>query len=175
MISKHFAQKHQLECVSIWPRAINDYKGLTDDCIKEVVKISLNVGGGNHQDITWLYVVPKLGRGLDMILGLAWMDNQQVYIDPNGPKLHFANSIVINSMEDQPQMDIQPIRANAFALWNWQKKKNNSIQVFAASLKDIEKVLHPKVPTDPSTKLLLQYHRFLSVFDWKEADKQPLH
>lgn len=174
MVSEHFARKHQLERVSIKPRAINDYKGPTDDCIKEVVKISLNVGG-NHQDTTWLYIVPKLGRGLDMILGLAWMDDQQVYIDPNGPKLRFVNGIVVSNMEDQPRMDIQPIGANAFALWNRQKRKDNSIQVFAASLKDIEKALRPKLPTDPRTKLPLQYHEFLSVFDRNEANKQPPH
>ncbi|OJJ82974.1 uncharacterized protein ASPGLDRAFT_437181 [Aspergillus glaucus CBS 516.65] len=143
MVSEHFARKHQLERISIKPRAINDYKGPTDDCIKEVAKISLNVGG-NHQDTTWLYVVPKLGRGLNMILGLAWMDDQQVYIDSNGPKLRFANGIVVSNVEDQPRMDIQPIGANAFALWNRQKKKDNSIQVFAASLKDVEKALHVK-------------------------------
>lgn len=174
MISEHFARKHQLERIPIRPRAINDYKGPTDDCIKEVAKISLNVGG-NHQDTTWLYIVPKLGRGLDMILGLAWMDDQQVYIDPNGPKLRFANGIVVSSMEDQPRMDIQPIGANAFALWNRQKKKDNGIQIFAASLKDIEKALQPKLPTDPRIKLPLHYHEFLSVFDRKEADKQPPH
>lgn len=58
--------------------------------------------GGNHQDTAWLYVVPKLGRKLNMILGLAWMDDQQAYIDPNGPWLRFANGIIVSSMEDQP-------------------------------------------------------------------------
>jgi len=72
-------------------------------------------------------------------------------------------------------MDIQPIGANAFALWNQQKRKDKSIQVFAASLKDIEKALQPKTSTDPCTKLPLHYHEFLPVFDWEEADKQPPH
>jgi len=72
-------------------------------------------------------------------------------------------------------MDIQPIGANAFALWNQQKRKDKSIQVFAVSLKDIEKALQPKTSTDPHTKLPLHYHEFLPVFDWEEADKQPPH
>lgn len=105
LVSEHFARKHQLERLPIKPRAIDDYKGPTDDCIKEVARISLDAGG-NHQDAAWLYVVPRLGRGLDMILGLAWMDDQQVYIDPNGPKLRFVNGNVVSSMEDQPRMDI---------------------------------------------------------------------
>lgn len=42
-------------------------------------------------------------------------------------------------------------------------------------MKDIEKALRPKIPTDPRTKLPLQYHEFLSVFDRDEADKRAPH
>lgn len=42
-------------------------------------------------------------------------------------------------------------------------------------MKDIDKALRPKLPTDPRTKLPFQYHEFLSVFDRTEADKQPPH
>ena len=60
MISEHFARKHQLERIPIRPRAINDYKGPTDDCIKEVAKISLNVGGESPRHHMVIYC-PQIG------------------------------------------------------------------------------------------------------------------
>ena len=174
MVSEQFVQKHQLERVSIPPRKVDDYTGETDNLITEVARFSLDVGGIG-QPVAWAYIAPRLSPGTDLILGLSWMEHQQAYIDPNGPKLCFKNGVVVNRMESQPQMDIQPIGANAFALWNRQKRKDNRIQVFAASMKDIEKALRPKVPTDPRTKLPPQYHEFLPVFDRSEADKQPPH
>ena len=174
MVSEQFVQKHQLERVSIPPREVDNYTGETDNLITEVARFSLDVGGIG-QPVAWAYIAPRLSPGTDLILGLSWMEHQQAYIDPNGPKLCFKNGVVVNRMESQPQMDIQPIGANAFALWNRQKRKDNRIQVFAASMKDIEKALQPKAPTDPRTKLPPQYHEFLPVFDRSEADKRPPH
>lgn len=70
-------------------------------------------------------------------------------------------------------MDVPHIGANAFAMLKRQSQKDKNIQVFAVSLKDIEKALQPKVPTDPRTKLPQQYHQYLGAFDRREADKQP--
>jgi len=47
------------------------------------------------------------------------------------------------------------------------------VQIFAASLKDIEKALKTKTYSDPKTKLPAQYHEFLDIFDRKEADRLP--
>src|SRR5258707_12126396 len=53
------------------------------------------------------------------------------------------------------------------------KSKKGSIEVFAASMADINKALRPKVRTDPRDKLPIKYHEFLDVFDYKEAEKLP--
>lgn len=172
MISEQFARKHQLERVPIPPRQVDDYTGKTDNYITEVARFSLDVGGID-QPTAWAYVVPRLSPGTDLILGLSWMEHQQAYIDPNGPKLRFKNGITVSRMEDHPKMDVTHIGANAFAMWKRQSQKDKNIQVFAVSLKDIEKALQPKVPTDPRTKLPQQYHQYLGAFDRREADKQP--
>jgi len=64
--------------------------------------------------------------------------------------------------------------ASAFHVWKQRKdKRDSSVQIFAGSLKDIEKALKTKTYSDPKTKLPAQYHEFLDIFDRKEADRLP--
>ena len=53
------------------------------------------------------------------------------------------------------------------------QKKNH--EVFAISMKDIEKVLNLKKPTDPATVLSKEYHEFLDVFSRQLTDTLPPH
>ena len=53
------------------------------------------------------------------------------------------------------------------------QKKNH--EVFAILMKDIEKVLNPKQPSDPATVLSKEYHEFLDVFSRQLADTLPPH
>jgi hypothetical protein len=46
-------------------------------------------------------------------------------------------------------------------------------QIFAASMKDIEKALAPKRHTDPREKLPNHYYEFLPLFDRNAADRLP--
>ena len=55
-------------------------------------------------------------------------------------------------------------------LKNQRDKQKRNIQIFAASLKDIEKALRVKEHSDPKIKLPPQYHTYLDVFDRKKAD-----
>jgi len=73
--------------------------------------------------------------------------------------------------------DIRPIGAAAFNMWRRKQRqsKHAGIQVFAASMKDIEKALCTKTHSDPRMKLPKHYHEFLRVFDRKEADQLPPH
>ena len=58
-------------------------------------------------------------------------------------------------------------------LKNQRDKQKRNIQIFAASLKDIEKALRVKEHSDPKIKLPPQYHKYLDVFDRKKADQLP--
>lgn len=53
------------------------------------------------------------------------------------------------------------------------QKKNH--EIFVISMKDIEKALNPKQPTDPSTVLPEEYHKYLDVFSKQLADSLPPH
>jgi hypothetical protein len=70
------------------------------------------------------------------------------------------------------KMDVRPIGANAFNMWRRKQHQTThaGIQVFAASMKDIDKALRPKIHSDPHIKLPKHYHKFIRVFDRKEAD-----
>jgi hypothetical protein len=48
-----------------------------------------------------------------------------------------------------------------------------ALEIFTASMTDIEKILKSKTRTDPQTKLPSHYHKFLEIFDQAEAEKLP--
>ena len=53
--------------------------------------------------------------------------------------------------------------------------KQKNVQVFAASLRDIEKALKTKTYSDPKEKLPKEYHPWLDIFDWTAAEHLPPH
>ena len=75
--------------------------------------------------------------------------------------------------EGSPQitLDIAAIEAAPFNLW----VKRHLKEVFAVSLRDIEKALEPKKHFDPTVKLLKEYHQFLDIFSRQKADTLPVH
>lgn len=180
LVSSRFAQKYQLERVKIRPQAMRGYDGPSPTKSEEVAKFSLDIGG-NYQPYIYAYVVPKLD-GHDMILGTPWMKHQNVVPVPDGSKLVFRNSGMevpcgpkLASLSDI--LKVMPISAEAFHMWRIRRarKKDSGVQVFAASLRDIERTLRPRKNTDPRTKLPAHYHEYLDVFDRKTAETLPPH
>ena len=53
--------------------------------------------------------------------------------------------------------------------------KNKEAQVFAASMRDIKKVLRMKTQSDPKEKLPENYHQWLDVFNCAAAERLPPH
>jgi hypothetical protein len=49
------------------------------------------------------------------------------------------------------------------------------VEVFAASIADINKALMNKVKTDPCTKLPEHFHEFLGMFSREKAAELPLY
>jgi hypothetical protein len=172
IISSSFVQKHQLERVKIRQRPLKGFDGPSGQ-IDEVAKFSLDVGG-NYQPYVYLYIVPRIADH-DIILGLPWMKNQQAIIEPDKSKLTFRGSglVVKSEYDSKPFLDLVPISAEAFALWNRYKRRKSGVEIFAASMADIEKALKVKKYTDPRIKLPDHYHEFLEVFDRKKADTLP--
>ena len=53
--------------------------------------------------------------------------------------------------------------------------KQKGVELFSASLKDVEKTSRPKQYTDPATKLPPELHEFFELFSHQEANKLPPH
>ena len=72
---------------------------------------------------------------------------------------------------DEPQVNCVMVNVASFKLASKQK----NVQVFAASLRDIEKALKVKTHSDPKEKLPKEYHPWLDVFDRTAAERLPPH
>ena len=68
-------------------------------------------------------------------------------------------------------MQINIINAAAFAYYNLKK----NYQIFAISLRDIEKIFNNRSYSDSATLLPEYYHDFLDVFSRVESNKLSLH
>ena len=79
--------------------------------------------------------------------------------------------VKIHEGSPQTTLDVAAIGAAPFDLW----VKRHPMEVFAVSLRDIEKALEPKKHFDLTVKLLKEYHQFLDVFSRQEADTLPIH
>ena len=173
VIDRKYVSRNQLQRIPITPRSIDGYDGTnSNQKITEVARVVLDEGTGRER-IAMLYVVPHLAN-YDMILGLPWMVYNKIHLNPNGSYLEFEDGTIIRPIVQQPQLEVHPIGATAFCmLKNQRDKQKRNIQIFAASLKDIEKALRVKEHSDPKIKLPPQYHKYLDVFDRKKADQLP--
>jgi transposase InsO family protein len=171
LISEKFASKHRLERIPIPSRPISGYDGPSGQEINMVARVSIDVGG-NQQPYAYFYIVPHIDK-YDMILGLPWMKHQKAKIDAKGPRLIFESGITVLGDSQRPKLDIQEVSAAAFMTWKRRKAKGASVEIFSASMKDIEKALRVKPPTDPRTKLPAHYHHHLKLFERQEADRLP--
>ena len=82
---------------------------------------------------------------------------------------HSAKQVPV--LVDPKTLDICMIGAAAYAMYS--KKKD--YQLFAISLRDIDKALEEKSRPDPSILLPEEYHDFFDVFSRTESDKLPPH
>ena len=88
--------------------------------------------------------------------------------------IHCSGITVANleqEVPDEPQVDCIIVNIAGFKLASKQK----NVQVFAASLRDIEKALKAKTYSDPKEKLPKEYHPWLDVFDQTAAERLPPH
>ncbi|KAI1002680.1 hypothetical protein K3495_g5519 [Podosphaera aphanis] len=170
-----FANRNNLTRLSVRPRGVTGFDGKVSSQIKEVVVVDIDLDG-HKQSKVFLYVAPI---GLyDMILGMLWITSQDVRI--NGPRSQMtiqSTGTIVRSRdaflaEQTGQKKIVQVSAVSFAYLTKNHHKKN-LEVFAASIADINKALAVKTRSDPKEKLPMHYHEFLDVFDHKKAEILP--
>lgn len=182
LVSFSFAIRNNLQRIPIPPRGLSGFDAPSEDSVKEVAVVSLDIDG-HHEARSFLYVVPRL-ESYDMILGLPWIIKQDARL--NGPAseclIKSTDTLVRNQADileaDYPSqnaaIDCRPISVKAMQLMT-SKKRLPNVQVFSASLNDIAKALEKtkKTKTDPRTKLPPQFWDFLETFTPTDLDKVP--
>ena len=172
IINAHFASRHGLQRIPITPRPIIGFSTDVESEITNVVKLEIDLDG--YKEDIFLYVVPHMSY--DMILGLPWMKKNDVQISPRKECLYIGPSslrILNMQREQRTKMDHALVSAAAFSLLSRHRKKGKRVEVFAASLADIDKALAVKTYIDPRTKLPKHFHQYLDVFDQSKAEQLP--
>lgn len=177
LCDSRFAQKNNLKRIPIKPREVTGFDGKVSSSVDEVAVITLDLEGYRETRV-FCYVLP-IGH-YDMILGMPWIIAQDARI--NGPRSEMRIGVtgtIVRSKEaffGMQTSGLQPMEVSATSLQHWhqkQRKKPENIQVFAASMADINKALRVKQHTDPATKLPQHFHEFLDVFSYQKSEQLP--
>jgi len=89
--------------------------------------------------------------------------------------IEFTETIIQNR-EASAESEFNHVMMSAMFFTNLiqkKEKKQKKIEVFSASMTDIEKALTSQKKTDSRTILLDHYHKFLNVFDRTMTEKLP--
>ena len=144
--------------------------------VREVTEFEIDVGGAKRKIAA--YVVPSTYE-FDIILGKTWLEDVDGVVYAAEHRLDLRRyQISVRSREGTPalQLDCAAITAAAFQLHVRKSKKQKLIQVFAASLKDIEKALRPKtvLTIDEVQQAFPPYLRkYAQLFTPKEGEELP--
>ena len=174
VIDSRFARKHNLQRIKITPRELVGIGEQVVGRIDEVVTVRTDIDGCIDNK-AFFYVAPKL-MSYDLILGLAWMRKNQVLLSADRLSLTIGSqrTYIRNQNGRGPfRANAVPVSAAAFIRNTKRKYKGQRVEVFSASMADIEKALAVRKETDPRTKLPEHYSEFLSAFDRSEAEKLP--
>ena len=171
LVNKRFADRNRLERFSIPPRGIEGINGKTSQ-ITEVVRWTFRMHG--YKESAYAYVVDMPGE--DVVLGKGWLDHREVSISSAKRSLYIHSAGVRVRTEEgkKPPSELRQVNAAAFAALA-RRKSLSRVQVFAASIADINKALQPKKKVDVKATLPTQYQEFYELFNPTEADKLPPH
>jgi hypothetical protein len=172
IVSNKFVRRHQLSCVQIKPRALQSVEGISGSTVSQVVSFNLDIGG-HRQQKAYMYVVPRI-EGYDFILGKSWLRKERVLLDATRGCLLFQDSgLEVFSEPEKNPYDHKQVKASVYGSLTTGKHK---VQVFTASMADINKALAEKKVTDPRTRLPDWVPPVLyKGFNRAEANKLPPH
>jgi hypothetical protein len=178
-VSPATVQRHKLPTFSILPRQITGFLHGEPQTITQVAYGPMDISG-HQQDRVFAYVVP--GQSDNLILGQKWMEDQDVILAPRKGYLTIKSTGVRVRNDDfvkKNNVNVQNTQVSSSVFVGLvrraRKQPDAGTEVFAASLRDIEKALAVKKRTDPRVKLPEHYHDHLPLFDMKIADRLPPH
>ncbi len=175
MIASCFAKNHNLQCMKIRPCMITGFDEPSGSSVNEVAVVQIDIN--RHQKSrAFFYIVSKL-TFYDLILSLSWMKQNKIILNADRVFLtvKFTETIVQNR-KASAKSEFNHVMMSAMFFTNlvWKKEeKQKKIEVFSASMINIEKVLTSQKKTDLRTILSDHYHEFLDVFNHMMTKKLP--
>ncbi len=173
IITSHFARNHNLQCMKIRPHMITEFDEPSDSSVDKVAVIQIDIDG--HQESrAFFYIVFKIAS-YNLILGLSWMKQNKVILNAGRAFLmiEFTETIIQNR-EASAKSKFNHVMMSATFFTNLVQKKEEKqkkIEVFSASMANIEKALTSQKKTDLRTILSDHYHEFLDVFNRTMTEK----
>ncbi|KAI0999275.1 hypothetical protein K3495_g8919 [Podosphaera aphanis] len=170
--------RNNLARLRINPREVFGFDGKFASSVNEVAVTDIDLDRHRHrQPRVFLYVTST--GSYDMILGMPWIssENTRIYGSRSEMLIRFTGSTVKSedTLSDTQVSTRSPVQVSAMAFNYFSRsyRKKNEVQVFAASMKDINKALEGKKRTDPTLKFSAHYHELLDVFEHRKADLLP--
>lgn len=140
LCDSRFAQKNNLQRISVSPLGLEGFNGSKSSVATEVAILDLDLDG--YSERVFAYVTPISGH--DIFLGLPWIYKRNIILQGNKKQLQIgAHGPIIRSREAQEQDFTQintPSLISAVSFTRITKGKKKC-QVFAASVADINKAL----------------------------------
>jgi len=155
---------------------ITGFDESSSSSVDEVAVVQIDID--EHQESrAFFYIVPKLAS-YNLILDLSWMKQNKVILNAGRAFLtiEFTETIIQNRKAPvESKFNHVMMSATFFTNLIWKKEeKQKKIEVFLASMTDIEKALTSQKKTDLRTILSNNYHEFLNVFNHIMTEKLPL-
>lgn len=183
LINERLVQKLGLPLLRTVPRQLQGVQGegQQNGLITHVTTFSLDIGAHKNPRV-FAYVVPRQSE--ELILGRPWMRHQGASINEETLRLVFDDGTSVPSDETIERdtslrtFRVKQVIACTYAGLAIRSKRDKTIQIFSASLTDIERALRPKPkPTlkEVTERLPEHYRRFVQAFNPEEAAKLPRH
>ena len=175
LCDSRFAQKNNLQRISVSPLGLEGFNGSKSSVATEVAILNLDLDG--YSERVFAYITPLSGH--DVFLGLPWIYKRDVTLQGDKKQLQIgAHGPIIRSREAQ-ELDLVRINtpslisAVSFTRMTRGKKR---CQAFAASVADINKALkrlEARSSKPDLSRLPKHYHDYRPAFDRREAEKLP--
>ena len=172
IVDSKFVTKCELKRMKITLRDMQGYDGLTNGVCNEVVSIRFDING--HVENSFCYVTPKLGYNL--ILRKPWMEKNGVQYHPKPERLWIRSfKIKVENVfgKNPMKLDCMQISSSGFYMQSKRARRESNLEMFSASIADIDKALNVKPRIKPKTIVPEQYWDYLNVFDEDEINQLP--
>ncbi|KJZ68644.1 hypothetical protein HIM_11963 [Hirsutella minnesotensis 3608] len=178
-INEALARRLRLPRIPIEPRTLAEVITYSPGTIRGVTYADIDIDGYKKKR-AFFYLIPA--QEDEIILGRTWMNQENVTIQPARGLLHIGSQdhwVRERNPQHHKRSALYGQSAATFLALVRRARRavhgRHGVQIFSASMADIEKALAPKKKTDPREKLPAHYRKYLTVFDRDRSDRLPPH